>query len=107
MRVTPTWMAGSTSTISPGSTPVSPAARPLLLLDPRPSWRAARGRHLIRIRLVVARGFFEHFAEVCVLATRRLQIEDQVLDAQPQVIQRFLQRADGLAEALVTLAGLV
>ena len=67
--------------------------------------RRRAGRSLLLL-VVVAR-LLQHPAEVTVLALRGLQIEDQVLDAQAQVVQAFLQAADRLLDLLVLLAGLI
>ena len=46
---------------------------------------------------------FEHLAEVTVFATGGFQVEDQVLDRETKVVERFLQVGHGLAKLLVTL----
>src|SRR3954454_4997238 len=56
---------------------------------------------------VVAAGLLEHLAEVSVLAAGRFQVEHEVLDAQAQVIQALLERADRLLQTLVPLPRLV
>lgn len=45
-----------------------------------------------------ARIFFEHLAEVGVFTSRGFQIEEEVLDGQPQVIERVLQAGYRLLE---------
>src|SRR5438105_1708320 len=74
--------------------------------DPGPFWRAVPGRAVGRgdALFVVAAGLFQHFAEVSVFAARGLQIEDEIFDAEAQVIEALLEAADGLAQALVALA---
>jgi hypothetical protein len=44
--------------------------------------------------------------QVLVLAAGGLKIEDEVLDAQPQVVEGLLQVGDGLFHPLVAFAGL-
>jgi hypothetical protein len=56
-----------------------------------------------RAELFVAAGFLEHLAEIAVLSARGFEIKHQVFDAKAQVIEAFLQAADGLAKSFVAL----
>ena len=54
-----------------------------------------------------AGGFFQHFAEVVIFAARGFEIEDEIFDAETEIVEALLKAADGLAEALVASAGFI
>src|SRR5262245_32273191 len=73
--------------------------------EPGPFWRSARV-HMARL-FVISAGLFQHLPQIPILPAGRFKIEDQVFDAQPQVIQTLLEGTDGLPQVFVTLAGLI
>ena len=50
--------------------------------------------------------FLKQFSEVCIFSACRFEVEDLILDANPQVVQRLLQSVDTPLEFPVTVPGL-
>src|SRR5690606_10957997 len=96
---------GAFSLVLDGKRPTPTFAR----AGPRGFVRWDRRTHARRsgsVLLLAAAGaapVLKELAQIGVLAARGLKVEDKVLDAEAQVVERFLELRDGLAHALVAV----